>query len=78
MSLNKRECYFTAATFPKPTDVNEVVAKKSAVKYFDFVSGPLNVSLATIEDEFRYEMIIINTYDKAFYIYQQDDQAKSI
>jgi len=38
---------FTAATFPKPTDVNDVIAKKSAVKYFDLTSGPLNVSLAT-------------------------------
>ena len=38
---------FTAATLPKPTDLNEVIEKKSAVKYFDFVSGPLNVSLTT-------------------------------
>ena len=44
----KSECYyFTAATLPKPTDVNEVIAKKSAVKYFDFASGPLNVSFVT-------------------------------
>ena len=37
----------TAATFPKPTEVNEVKAKNRAVTYFDFKSGPLNVSLTT-------------------------------
>jgi hypothetical protein len=37
----------TAATFPKPTEVSDVMAKNSAVMYFDFKSGPLNVSFTT-------------------------------
>jgi hypothetical protein len=43
----------TAATLPKPTDVSEVIAKKRAVTYFDFKSGPLNVSLATKINHFH-------------------------
>jgi hypothetical protein len=47
LSKKNKKFAFTAATFPNPTDVNEVMAKKSAVTYFDFKSGPLSVSFTT-------------------------------
>ncbi len=75
---NKNIIFSTAATLPKPTDVNEVIAKKSAVKYFDFKSGPLKVSLTTEIIIFRSFKKMKLTYDKAFYIFQQDDQAMNI
>lgn len=74
----------TAATFPNPTEVNEVMAKNSAVIYFDFKSGPLNVSFATENEPVHILSLSccctmkLITHDRAFCISPLNDRATSI